>query len=129
MDIIMEERSTYVLRDNNDIGTVQIADDVVAMIASLAVRDIEGVEACAGNMAGELMDKVGIKNARKGAKIDIFENRVKVDVFVNIAYGYNILVTCGKVQDKVKTTIENMTGLTVTDVNVRVVAVSMPNNK
>ena len=40
----MEERSTYVLRDNNDIGTVQIADDVVAMIASLAVRDIEGVE-------------------------------------------------------------------------------------
>ena len=78
----MEERSTYVLRDNNDIGTVQIADDVVAMIASLAVRDIEGVEACAGNMAGELMDKVGIKNARKGAKIDIFENRVKVDVFV-----------------------------------------------
>ena len=129
MDIIMEERSTYVLRDNNDIGTVQIADDVVAMIASLAVRDIEGVEACAGNMAGELMDKVGIKNARKGAKIDIFENLVKVDVFVNIAYGYNIPVTCGKVQDKVKTTIENMTGLTVTDVNVRVVAVSMPNNK
>ena len=129
MDIIMEERSTYVLRDNNDIGTVQIADDVVAMIASLAVRDIEGVEACAGNMAGELMDKVGIKNARKGAKIDIFENRVMVDVFVNIAYGYNIPVTCGKVQDKVKTTIENMTGLTVTDVNVRVVAVSMPNNK
>ena len=125
----MEERSTYVLRDNNDIGTVQIADDVVAMIASLAVRDIEGVEACAGNMAGELMDKVGIKNARKGAKIDIFENCVKVDVFVNIAYGYNIPVTCGKVQDKVKTTIENMTGLTVTDVNVRVVAVSMPNNK
>ena len=129
MDIIMEERSNYVLRDNNDIGTVQIADDVVAMIASLAVRDIEGVEACAGNMAGELMDKVGIKNARKGAKIDIFENRVTVDVFVNIAYGYNIPVTCGKVQDKVKTTIENMTGLTVTDVNVRVVAVSMPNNK
>ena len=129
MDIIMEERSNYVLRDNNDIGTVQIADDVVAMIASLAVRDIEGVEACAGNMAGELMDKVGIKNDRKGAKIDIFENRVKVDVFVNIAYGYNIPVTCGKVQDKVKTTIENMTGLTVTDVNVRVVAVSMPNNK
>ena len=80
-------------------------------------------------MAGELMDKVGIKNASKGAKIDIFENRVKVDVFVNIAYGYNIPVTCGKVQDKVKTTIENMTGLTVTDVNVRVVAVSMPNNK
>lgn len=50
-------------------------------------------------------------------------------MFVNIAYGYNIPVTCGKVQDKVKTTIENMTGLTVTDVNVRVVAVSMPNNK
>lgn len=125
----MEEKTTYVLKDNNDIGTVQIADDVVAMIASLSVRDIDGVQACAGNVAGELMDRVGIKNARKGAKIDIFENRVKVDVFVNIEYGYNIPATCGRVQEKVKNTIENMTGLTVTDVNVRVAAVNMPHNK
>ena len=125
----MEEKTTYVLKDNNDIGTVQIADDVVAMIASLSVRDIDGVQACAGNVAGELMDRVGIKNARKGAKIDIFENRVKVDVFVNIEYGYNIPATCGRVQEKVKNTIENMTGLTVTDVDVRVAAVNMPHNK
>ena len=125
----MEEKTTYVLKDNNDIGTVQIADDVVAMIASLSVRDIDGVQACAGNVAGELMDRVGIKNARKGAKIDIFESRVKVDVFVNIEYGYNIPATCGRVQEKVKNTIENMTGLTVTDVNVRVAAVNMPHNK
>ena len=125
----MEEKTTYVLKDNNDIGTVQIADDVVAMIASLSVRDIDGVQACAGNVAGELMARVGIKNARKGAKIDIFENRVKVDVFVNIEYGYNIPATCGRVQEKVKNTIENMTGLTVTDVNVRVAAVNMPHNK
>ena len=125
----MEEKSAYVLKDNNDIGSVQIADDVVAMIASLSVRDIDGVQACAGNVAGELMDRVGIKNARKGAKIDICENRVKVDVFVNIEYGYNIPATCSRVQEKVKNTIENMTGLTVTDVNVRVAAVNMPNNK
>ena len=125
----MEEKTTYVLKDNNDIGTVQIADDVVAMIASLSVRDIDGVQACAGNVAGELMDRVGIKNARKGAKIDIFENRVKVDVCVNIEYGYNIPATCGRVQEKVKNTIENMTGLTVTDVNDRVAAVNMPHNK
>lgn len=125
----MEEKNTYVLQDDENIGAVQIADDVVSMIASLAVREVEGVEACAENMATELMGKVGIKGAIKGAKVDIFEKRVAVDVFVNIEYGYNIPATCRKVQEKVKSAIENMTGLTVTDVNVRVAAVKMVKNK
>ena len=125
----MEEKNTYVLQDDENIGAVQIADDVVSMIASLAVHEVEGVEACAENMATELMGKVGIKSAIKGAKVDIFEKRVAVDVFVNIEYGYNIPVTCGKVQEKVKSAIENMTGLGVTDVNVRVAAVKMVKNK
>lgn len=125
----MEERNTYVLQTEKNIGAVQIADDVVSMIASLAVRDIEGVEACAENMATELMGKVGIKGAARGAKVDIFEKRVAVDVFVNVEYGYNIPATCTKVQEKVKSTIENMTGLEVTDVNVKVAAVKLPKNK
>ncbi len=125
----MEEKNTYVLQDNEEIGAVQIADEVVSMIASLAVREVKGVDTCAENMATELMGKVGIKNPSKGAKVSIFEDRVAVDVFVNIEYGYNIPATCRKVQEKVKSAIENMTGLTVTDVNVRVAAVDMQKNK
>lgn len=125
----MEDRKTYVLHDDENIGAVQIADDVVAMIASLATREVEGVSAMTGNIGGEIMSKVGIKNMVKGVKVDILQKNVAVDLAVTVEYGYNIPATCQKVQNKVKTAIENMTGLTVTDVNIRIAAVNMQKNK
>lgn len=125
----MEDRNTFVLQDDGNIGAVQIADDVVAMIASLATREVEGVSAMAGNMTGELMSKVGIKNMKKGVKVDILEKTVTVDLAVTVEYGYNIPATCQKVQAKVKSAIENMTGLNVADVNIRIAGVNMQKNK
>ena len=126
----MEENSnTYVLQDDENIGSVKIADDVVASIASLATREVEGVSAMAGNVTGELMSKVGIRNMQKGVKVDILGGNVTVDLAVTVEYGYNIPATCQKVQSKVKTAIENMTGLTVTDVNIRIAGVNMQKNK
>lgn len=125
----MEDRNTFVLQDDENIGAVQIADDVVAMIASLATREVEGVSAMAGNMTGELMSKVGIKNLKKGVKVDILEKNVTVDLAVTVEYGYNIPATCQKVQAKVKNAIENMTGLNVADVNIRIAGVNMQKNK
>ncbi|MGN1147646.1 MAG: Asp23/Gls24 family envelope stress response protein [Lachnospiraceae bacterium] len=125
----MEDRNTLVLQDDESIGTVQIADDVVAMIASFAAREVEGVSAMAGNVTGELMSKVGVKNMNKGVKVDIFGKNVKADLAVTVEYGYNIPAICQKVQSKVKAAIENMTGLTVTDVNIRIAGVNMQKNK
>ncbi len=124
-----ENRNTYVLQDDENIGSVKIADDVVASIASLATREVEGVSAMAGNVTGELMSKVGIRNMQKGVKVDILGGNVTVDLAVTVEYGYNIPATCQKVQSKVKTAIENMTGLTVTDVNIRIAGVNMQKNK
>ncbi|HKM33152.1 MAG TPA: Asp23/Gls24 family envelope stress response protein [Lachnospiraceae bacterium] len=125
----MDDRKTYILHNDENIGVVQIADDVVAMIASLATREVEGVSAMAGNVGGELMSKVGIKNMVKGVKVDILEGNVTVDLQVTVEYGYNIPATCQKVQNKVKAAIENMTGLSVCDVNIRIAAVNMQKNK
>lgn len=125
----MEDRSTYVLQDDENIGAVQIADDVVAMIASLATREVEGVSAMAGNVTGELMSRVGIKNMKKGVRVDILDKNVRVDLAVTVEYGYNIPATCQKVQVKVKSAIENMTGLNVSDVNIRIAGVNMQKNK
>lgn len=121
--------NTVVLKEDANIGTVKIADDVVAMIASLAATEIEGVSAMAGNITNELMSKVGMKKLTKGVKVDVFENNVTVDLAVTMEYGYNIPATCQKVQQKVKNAIENMTGLTCTDVNIRIAGVNMKKDK
>ncbi len=125
----MDEKNTYLLQEDENIGVVQIADDVVAMIASLATREVDGISAMAGNMTGEFMSKVGVKNMTKGVKVDIFEKNVDVDLAVTVDYGYNIPAVCQKVQAKVKTAIENMTGLNVADVNIRIAGVNMQKNK
>ena len=123
------ERNTYVLQGNVNIGSVEIADDVVAIIAGLAATEVDGVSAMAGNITNELMSKVGVKNLTKGVRVEILGQDVTVALSLLMDYGYNIPTTCSKVQEKVKSTIENMTGLNVTDVNIRIAGVDMNKNK
>lgn len=118
-------RSTYVLLEDEKKGTVHIADDVVAVIAGLAATEVKGVAAMAGNITNELMSKVGRKNLAKGVKVTVNGKRVKVALAIMMEFGYNIPGTCSKVQERVKSTIENMTGLTVTDVDIRIASVDM----
>ena len=107
------------------IGTVQIADEVVAVIVGIAATEVDGVAALDGNITNEIMSKVGIKNIANGVKIDIKDNKVAADVRLIVEYGYNIPATCAKVQEKIKNTVENMTGLKVTDANVRITGVNV----
>ena len=119
------DKNTVVLKPADSIGAVQIADDVVAMIASLAATEVEGVSAMAGNITNELMSKVGMKSLTKGVRVDVLEDNVTVDLAVTMEYGYNIPATCRKVQQKVKAAIENMTGLTCSDVNIRIAGIKV----
>lgn len=123
------DKNAVVLKNDESVGSVQIADDVVAMIASLATTEIEGVSAMAGNISNELMSKVGVKKLTKGVKVDVLDNNVTIDLAVTMEYGYNIPATCQKVQLKVKSAIENMTGLTCSDVNIRIAGVNMKKDK
>ena len=112
-------------QENETFGTVKIADDVVAMIAALAATEVDGVAAMNGNVAKELLSKVGVKGLAKGVKVDISNQKVKVELAVVMEYGFNIPTTCQSVQNKVKNAIENMTGLEVTDVNIRIAGINM----
>ena len=69
-------KNTYVLQEDENIGTVQIADEVVAIIASLAATEVEGVSSMAGNITNELMSKVGVKGLTKGVKVEVFNHQV-----------------------------------------------------
>ncbi|MDD3204434.1 MAG: Asp23/Gls24 family envelope stress response protein [Lachnospiraceae bacterium] len=123
------DRNGYTLKEDENIGSVKIADDVVAMIASIAATEVEGVSAMIGNITNELMSKVGMKKLTKGVKVDVINGVVTADLSVTLEYGYNIPATCQKVQEKVKSAIENMTGLEVADVNIRIASVNMTTNE
>jgi len=121
-----EERSTYTIKMDAKLGEVKIADEVVAIIAGLAAMEVDGVASMAGNATRELISKLGMKSLSKGVRVDVLEGIVTVMMALNLKYGYNIKATTVKVQEKVKAAIENMTGLEVADVNIRIAGVEIP---
>ena len=120
-----DERTVYTIKMNDDQGDVVIVDEVIAVIAGLAAVEVDGVASMAGNATKELISKLGKKLLSKGVKVDVLEGVVSIAVAINIKYGYNIMDVSKKVQDKVKVTVENMTGLAVADVNVRIAGVDL----
>ncbi len=119
-----ESRKTFQIK-SDQLGEVKIADEVVAIIAGLAATEVEGVSSMAGNITNEIVSRLGMKNLSKGIAVEVQEDEVKVDVAINIAYGFGIPEVSDRVQEKVKSAIENMTGLNVAAVNVRIASVDM----
>ncbi len=120
-----EKRGVHMIHADGKLGEVQIADEVVAIIAGLAAMEVEG----AGNITSELIGRLGMKNLSKGVKVLVTDRTVDVDLALNIDYGYSIMKVSEKVQDKVKSAIENMTGLEVAMVNIRIASVNMEKAK
>ena len=123
-----EDRKNFKIKEDH-LGEVRIADEVVAIIAGLAATEVEGVASMAGNITNELVSKLGMKNLSKGVRVSVLEDCVEVEVALNIAYGYSIPEVSAKVQEKIKSAIETMTGLSVALVNVRIASVDMGNIK
>ncbi|MCR5406189.1 MAG: Asp23/Gls24 family envelope stress response protein [Lachnospiraceae bacterium] len=113
----------------DEYGEVRIADDVVGNIAGIAATEIEGVAGTVGNMTKELMSRMGLRTQSKGVKVVIDSGVVTVDLALIMKYGYNIPVTSKHVQERVKTSIENMTGLKVSNVGIRIVGIDMSNEE
>ena len=122
-----QEKGAYTIETENKIGEVRIADEVVAVIAGLAATEVGGVASMAGNMTRELISKLGMRNLSKGVEVEVIDSTVSVKLSLNIQYGYSVPDVSEKVQDRVKTAIENMTGLEVLDVNITIAGVNMDN--
>ena len=122
-----ENRNTINIKSDES-GEIKVADEVVAIITGLAATEVEGVSSMAGNITNEIVSRLGMKNLSKGIQIEIADNEVVVDVALNIAYGYSIPEVSTKVQEKVKSAIETMTGLSVATINVRIASVDMGEN-
>ena len=124
----LENKNSIKIPHVGKIGEVQIADEVIAIIAGLAATEVEGVVAMNGNITNELVGKLGMKNLSKGVKVEVNGEQVAVHLAITLEYGYSIPKTSRQVQEKVKLAIENMTGLTVEEVNIRIAGVNTQNS-
>lgn len=106
-------------------GEVKIANEVVATIAALAATEVKGVTSLSGNLTHELIAKHGTKNLSKGVAVSVDGRNVTVAVSLVVDYGCSVPVVTTKVQERVSSAIENMTGLNVTDVKITVAGVNM----
>lgn len=120
-----EVNNEYKIQLENNRGEIIIADEVIAVITGLAAMEVDGVASLAGNATRELISKIGIKTLSKGVKVDVLEDVVTIDAALNLKYGFNIKAVSEKVQEKVKVAVENMTGLKVADVNIRVAGIEV----
>lgn len=104
---------------------IQISSDVVAVIAGVAVSEVQGVSGMSGGFAGGITEVLsGKKNLAKGIKVDIDEGTAKIDVNIIVEYGSRIPDVAFEIQNRVKKSVENMTGLKVEEVNVHVQGVN-----
>ena len=124
-DCLRKNRGTHKLYEKDRIGEVQIADEVVAVIAGLAATETDGVAKMSGNITNEIVSKLGMKKLSKGVKVTITGTQVDVTLNLVLNYGVSIPKTSQEVQDKVKSAIETMTGLTVSEVNIRIAGIQM----
>lgn len=125
MAMDMEHQDGYKLRDSGVFGEVQIADEVVAIISGLAALEVEGVAKMSGNVPNEWISRLGMKNLSKGVKVEVSPESVRIELALEMKYGYSIPKVSEQVQEKVKNAIESMTGLFVEQVNVRIAGVAV----
>ena len=116
----MEDEKNIQIEGNKSFGDVVIADEVLAIIAGIAATEVEGVHSMDGGWSGDFISKLGIKDLARGVKVQVREGEVKVDLSLNMEYGYAIPKVSDLVQDKVSASINNMTGLNVSEVNIRI---------
>lgn len=122
------KKEEVVLEDVNEteVNGIKISEEVVAIIAGIATSEVTGVSGMNGGFVGGISEILGKKNFAKGVKVQVGEKETIIDIFINVEYGCRIPDIAWEVQNKVKTAVENMTGLNVVTVNIHVQGVNLP---
>ncbi|MFK2824323.1 Asp23/Gls24 family envelope stress response protein [Bacillus sp. B190/17] len=107
----------------NGLGRIEIAPEVIEVIAGIAASEVEGVEKMRGSFASGVVERLGKKNHGKGIRVDLTEEGIKVDVYCVIAFGVSIPSVAQKIQDSIRQALLNMTALEAEEVNIHVVGI------
>ncbi|MCR4434265.1 MAG: Asp23/Gls24 family envelope stress response protein [Clostridiales bacterium] len=118
----MEEIGTSI---TDELGAVKITDEVVAIIAGIAATEVPGVAGMSGGIAGGIAEMLGRKNLSKGVKVEVGEKEAAIDLYIIVDYGCRIPDIAWEIQEKVKKSVETMTGLEVVEVNIHIQGVNI----
>lgn len=111
-------------------GTIKISDEVVSICAVNAALKTNGVYELSGGLIDNLSRNIlGNEPPSKGIKISRDEQNVEIDVFIIVDYEVKIPAVAWEVQVNVKNEVEQMTGLSVTAVNIHVQGVHLPDEE
>lgn len=112
--------------NETEVNGIKIAEDVVAKIAGIAASEVKGVFSMNGGIAGGISEMFGKKSFSKGVKAQVTEKDALLDLYIIVEYGSRIPDIAFEIQNRVKTAVENMTGLKVLEVNIHVQGVNLP---
>jgi uncharacterized alkaline shock family protein YloU len=104
----------------NEIGTIRISTEVVAIIAGMAAAENPGVYSMSAGFAGGITEALGRKSQSKGVKVESDGENASIGIYLIVNYGYRIPDVAWSIQENVKKTVQEMTGLNVTEVNIHV---------
>lgn len=110
-------------QENNALGKVEIAPEVIEVIAGIAASEIEGVASMRGNFATGVVERLGKKNHGKGVKVDLTEEGIVIEVYCVMTFGVSIPIVAQQIQDNIRQALLNMTALEVNEVNIHVVGI------
>ncbi|BCB04688.1 Asp23/Gls24 family envelope stress response protein [Bacillus sp. KH172YL63] len=111
------------------LGKIEIAPEVIEVIAGIAASEVEGVSQMRGNFATGVVERLGKKNHGKGVKVELAEEGIIVDVYCIMKFGVAIPTVAQKIQDNIRQALLNMTALEADEVNVHIVGIQFENQK
>ncbi|WP_047979952.1 Asp23/Gls24 family envelope stress response protein [Ornithinibacillus contaminans] len=121
----MAEQSLVNVSDHTGLGKVEIAPEVIEVIAGIAASEVKGLSTMRGNFATGVVEKFGKKSHSKGVKVELTDNGILIDLFVVLNFGVSIPEVAQKIQANIRQTLKNMTALEIAEVNIHVVGVQM----
>ncbi|WP_147533907.1 Asp23/Gls24 family envelope stress response protein [Bacillus marasmi] len=125
----MSENILEMNQENNGHGKVEIAPEVIEVIAGIAASEVEGVSQMRGNFASGVVERLGKKNHGKGVKVELTEEGIKVDVYCILKFGISIPTVAQKIQDNIRQALLNMTALEPVEVNIHIVGIQFETQK
>ncbi|MGG3574820.1 Asp23/Gls24 family envelope stress response protein [Bacillus gobiensis] len=124
----MKENNLLEMNDEeNQLGKVEIAPEVIEVIAGIAAYEVEGVAEMRGNFAAGVAERFGKKNHRKGVKVDLTEDGIIIEVYCVMIFGVSIPKVANAVQDNIRQALLNMTALAIKEINIHVVGIQFDN--